>query len=153
MKNSVVRILMGLIITVSFMSQVNAAEVGYLEDKEGKVDINIQSASESLDYIWYTSSEINDIGDQYLRIQAETECLQNVDYITMNVELQKKVNGVWVEAREWTVNDTNTDYFDFDVVYTNALVGTSYRVKTVHTVVENGDSESTYTWTSGIIVQ
>lgn len=153
MKNSVKKIVMTVLITAAFVTQVNAAELGHAEDRTGKADVSIQYSAQSLEYIWYGSSSITDIGDQELYVVVETECLQDVDYISMNIRLQKKVNGSWVDAREWNVTDTDTDQFSFEKIYTNALVGVPYRVKTTHTAMENGDSEYTYTSTNGVIVQ
>jgi len=57
-------------------------------------------------------------------------------YLTMY--LQKKTSGSWSNVTSWSGNTSNSYYVSLDEVYGNLTVGTTYRVRAVGTIDQNG---------------
>ena len=57
-------------------------------------------------------------------------------YLTMY--LQKKTSGLWSNVTSWSGNTSNSYYVSLDEVYGNLTVGTTYRVRAVGTIDQNG---------------
>ncbi len=125
-----------LLLTMVMTTGVYADEV---VDSLNKVDI--EYSTKSLNYIENYSTSIRDMADGDIYISTSTSTTTSVDYLSLYVELQKKVGTSWVTVKTWgTIQEYNSNYISYSAPY-EGEIGSKYRVITTHSIKENGVPE------------
>lgn len=139
--------IMVLILLIGLMP-FNAIAYADKEDKLGQIDI--QYGTQSYQYIMSARSSISDMEDGDIYITASTRTNSAVDYLGIDVTLQRWNGYSWNTIKTWSTPALyNNDYIYFEAAY-KGTIGDKYRVKAVHTVKENGLLEIENTLSSSI---
>lgn len=90
------------------------------------------------------------MGDGIVYIAASTKSVSTVDYIRIKVHLEKYNGSSWTTVSKWTESNTDSNIVNFKKGV-SIIKNQKYRVKALHTVKHNGNSESESTITTYII--
>ena len=103
------------------------------------------------DYLARGSVRIVDEGNGVVYISGETNCLSTCNSVSINIYLERLVNGSWqtVSSRSHTAKNT---YFTSYGISLAVRKGYYYRVTGSHSVTHNGVTESTTTATDAIYI-
>lgn len=130
---------LGLSLSVSGQ-MVKAAEE--LQEEVGYTDIQTRGI-----YLQSGSSKISKAGSGKITVGGVTRAQKVVDTVSINVNVERKVNGDWEQYTSWTVTKKNTVYVTTSKTL-SVPKGYYYRVKSVH--YANSDVSSS--GTSGLYV-
>ncbi|QZY54907.1 hypothetical protein [Crassaminicella profunda] len=137
-----------LLLSAMIFSPVSYANEMSVVNKLGNLDI--QYSTRSLDHIMSVRSEIKDIGHGNIYIKAGTKADQKVDYLKLNITLEKWNGRSWKSVKKWTSDSShNKDNISYTTVY-KGKIGQKYRVKTTHALKENSVPEVEETITASI---
>ncbi len=103
------------------------------------------------DYLARGSSSITDKGNGVVYMSGETNCLSVCDSVSVNLYLQRLVNGSWQTVSSRYHTSTNTHYASYGISLA-VKKGYYYRVSGSHSVTNNGVTESTSTSTGSIYI-
>ncbi|MFQ7310905.1 MAG: DUF6147 family protein [Sellimonas sp.] len=127
-------LILGLSLSVSGQ-KVKAAEE--LQEEVGYTDIQTRGI-----YLQSGSSKISQPGAGKITVGGTTRAQKVVDTVSINVNVERKVNGTWEQYTSWTVTKHDT----ISVTTSKTLSvpkGYYYRVKSVH--YANSDVSSSAT--------
>lgn len=120
----------------------------------GVSDQMVSAAEESAEQIGYITvqsrgaylqsgySKISKVGDGKITAGGNTTAQKLVSEISINVNVERKVNGVWEHYTSWTSTKKNAIALNSSKTLT-VPKGYSYRVRSVH--YANSDVSSSYT--------
>lgn len=127
-------LILGLSLSVSGQ-MVKAAEE--LQEEVGYTDIQTRGV-----YLQSGSSKISKAGNGKITVGGITRAQKVVDTVSINVNVERKVGGVWKQYTSWTV--TKHDVISVTTSQTISVPkGYYYRVKSVH--YANSDVSSSIT--------
>lgn len=103
------------------------------------------------DYLARGSVSITDKGNGVVYISGETNCLSVCNSVSVNIYLQRLVNGSWQTVASRSHTSNNTPYTSYGISLA-VRKGYYYRVTGSHSVTHNGRTESTSTATDAIYI-
>lgn len=103
------------------------------------------------DYLASGSVLISDEGNGVVYISGDTSCLSTCDKVSVNIYLERLVNGSWQTVSSRSHTAKNTYYTSYGVSLA-VRKGYYYRVTGSHSVTHNGRTESTSTATDAIYI-
>ncbi|MCG8482192.1 MAG: DUF6147 family protein [Clostridia bacterium] len=146
MKKGLVFILV-LVMVMGCASMVYGAQDSIIQ--AGNTMVTKAASSNSM--IDLCGSLIQNLGNGDVYIQGYTQSFNKVDTIKVKVYLQKLTITGWTNVDSWTKTETNDDYAEKYLVE-NVETGYYYRVRSYHTVIDNGVTEYTDTMTDDILI-
>lgn len=103
------------------------------------------------DYLARGSVSIVDQGNGVVYVSGETNCWSVCNSVSINVYLQRLVNGSWQTVASRSHTSNNTPYTSYGISLA-VRKGYYYRVTGSHSVTHNGRTESTSTATDAIYI-
>ena len=122
---------------------------GTSADVEKSMNLDLNITPKSSQYIEFTTSSIRYNGGQYLYVSASTFTHSIVDNLVLRVFLERWNGSRWITVTYWDSSIKNRDEINFTSPYP-VVNGNHYRVRTTHTVQNNGVTETETSLTSYI---
>lgn len=166
-KKKMLSIILCFIMCISLFSTVSfAAEEGDIVD--GSLLTHEQSAQDRKPLVpegSYNDSEISTYGNHLatgmvrivnegngvVYISGETDCYSICDSVSVNIYLERLVNGSWQTVSSRSHTSTNTHFTSYGISLA-VKKGYYYRVTGSHSATKNGKTESTSSATNGIYI-
>ncbi len=100
-------------------------------------------------YLFWTNTGIGKVSATVARATASTEATQNVNTVSVTVQLQRLYNGSWQNYGS-SYTATRSNYFYVDISRDITIErGYAYRTMSIHTVIHNGKTETAFPIYSG----
>ncbi|WP_028308354.1 hypothetical protein [Desulfitibacter alkalitolerans] len=128
---------------------ISESEVTFKREMDSGVIYGIEATQQYLIEEW--RARIRDLGNGVVEIYGYTYTNQTANYIDVDVILQRKVNGTWVDihSQKWYSHYTNKVSGAKSV---SVAKGSEYRVRTVHKATTNTIQDTTTAVTGALFI-